>query len=128
MLTDAQKTNVRRWLGYPTITSGAHDTVYSIVVFPGSSVTLTTKLEGLTSTEEVALLNTYLYTIETLETAILGAADNMDTDKAGPWVANRLEASQRTSLFKQWCRQMCGFLGFEPGPGLNSGGATFIRV
>ena len=128
MLTDSQKVDVRRWMGYPA--HGAPGGVVPFVFMHTSGVTqeLDARLITLTAAEEVVLTDTYLANLTLLETAILTAQENFDTEIAGPWTANRREVSQRTSLFNQWRRDMCGFLGFEPGPSLGAGGLTLVRA
>ncbi len=122
MLTDAQKTDVRRWLGYPLLNAGEPDTIYtSAWSRSGVPVSLTAKLASLAAAEEVVLVTTYLDRLATLETDILGASANLDTLVAGPWQANPNEVAQRASLFARWRRDMAAFLGFAPGPGLGSG-------
>lgn len=123
MLTDAQKVDVRRWMGYATLnaTPNANETdyVFSHSGFYGS-VSLTIKLGALTSAEEEALTTRYLTPLATLETDILGASANLDTLVAGPWEANPDEVGARSRLFDKWRRDMAAFLGFEPGPALGA--------
>ncbi len=126
MLTDAQKTDARRWAGWATLNDGEPDYVFSNVASFGQ-VSLTHKLAGLSAAEEGVLTTTYLTILATLEAAIPAAADNMDTDTAGPWKANRNEMSERTGLFNKWRRDMCAFLGIPPGPGLGSGSINLVR-
>jgi hypothetical protein len=129
MLTDAQRTDVRRYMGHPVLNAGEPDTVYakaySRATFP---VSLTVRLDNLTATEQDVLTNTFLSTLATLEAAIPTAGDNLDTEIAGPWTARKDEIAQRSSLFDRWRREMCGFLGFAPGPALGGGGFTLVRA
>ena len=128
MLTDAQKVDVRRWLGYATQNPGESDLVYTRRSENSLySVSLTDKLDGLTSVEETSLTTQYLTPFATLEAALLGASGNMDTQIAGPWTANPREVAERTGLYNKWRRDMAGFLGFEPGPALGDGGITLVR-
>lgn len=120
MLTDAQKTDVRRWLGY-SIASENEPVILSSTAL--ARVTLTARLDSLTAAEEVVLITTYLDRLATLETDILGASANLDTLVAGPWEANPREVAQRTSLFNQHRRDMAAFLGFAPGPALGGAGS-----
>ena len=122
-LTDAQKVDARRWMGYPVLGDGETDDVYSSGAF---SVSLSSRLDTLTAAEETALVDAFMTPIAALETAVTTAGDNLDTLKAGPWEANPNEVSQRTALYKQWRRDMCAFLGFAPGPALGAGGGMRI--
>jgi hypothetical protein len=76
MLTDAQRTDVRRYMGHPVLNAGEPDTVYataySRATFP---VSLTVRLDNLTATEQVVLTNTFLVTLAILEAAIPSAGD-----------------------------------------------------
>lgn len=124
-LTDAQKLDVRRWMGYPSLEADELDYVRWTSRY--SSLTLTERLDALTATEETTLVAAYLTPLATLEAAILTAADNLDTLEAGPWKANPREVQQRTALYKQVRRDMTAFLGFRPGPALGDGGMTLVR-
>ncbi len=122
-LTDAQKTDVRRWLGYPVVDEYEPTTL--------GQVTLDERLDALTTSEETVLTATFLEPLATLEAAILSAGENLDTEIAGPWTARKDEVSQRSMLFDKWRRDMAGFLGFKPGPALGgggAGGAFFVRA
>lgn len=121
-LTDEQKANCRRWCGYAQVganhpTSAGRDFVYGWVL-PGVHETLTSLLDNMTPENEAILINTYLTPLASLETGILGAADNLDTSAAAVWTRNANEVGDRTSLFRQWRREMCAFLGIAPGPSL----------
>lgn len=123
MLTDAQKVDVRRWMGYPTLNTGYPDTVYTT---RGDRMqpllTITQKLANLTESEETVLVDVYLTPLASLEAAILTVGDNLDTDAAAVWKRNVNEQSDRERLFDSVRRRMCAFLGFKPGPELGGGG------
>jgi hypothetical protein len=129
-LTDAQLTDVRRFMGYPlngttmTITND-QDLVYGY--FGMVVMSLQQRLTTLSASEESVLINTYLTPLYALETAIFGAGDNLDTDQAAVWTRNKSEVSDRSKLFDQWRRRMCAFIGFAPGPSLGNGGSQVIR-
>ena len=62
-----------------------------------------------------------------LETAILGAASNLDAVAMGPLTGNRYEVAQRMGLFDEWRRRLCDFLDMPPGPALRRGrGRSFV--
>ncbi len=133
MLTDVQKTNARRWLGYGLVGDAATE-IYSQPVYApsyirtGVGLLLDDRLAHLTPAEETILVEVYLEPLAILETNILLAADNIDTDSAGPWVSNKRERQDREALFNSLRRRMCGFLNFEPGPSLGGGGITLVRA
>lgn len=124
-LTDAQITDVRRYAGFqlagtPPLTSN-NDIAY--LVFGTRQMSLIERLNSLSAAEETVLVNVYLTNLGQLESAIVAAAANLDTDKAAVWERNKSEVEDRERLFDSWRRRMCAFLGFAPGPGLSSSGA-----
>jgi len=125
-LTAAQLADARRYAGYwlagtTQVTDDNNDTVY--MRFGMVTMSLHRRLTTLSASEE-AIMGTYLTTLGTLETAIVGAADNLDTDQAAVWHRNRSEVTDRARLFDEWRRRMCQFIGITPGPGLGLGGAA----
>lgn len=130
MLTDQQKTDVRRYAGYPMIgntpTDASRDFAYGWVS-PGVWETLYSRLNSMSASEENVLITVYLDKLATLETAITDASDNLDTDVAAIWTHNKNEVSDRMSLFNKWRRQMCSFIGIPPGPWLTKGGCQIVR-
>ncbi|WP_323115540.1 hypothetical protein [Klebsiella variicola] len=130
MLTDQQKTDVRRYAGYPIIgntpTDASRDFAYGWVS-PGVWETLYSRLNSMSASEENVLITVYLDKLATLETAITDASDNLDTDVAAIWTHNKNEVSDRMSLFNKWRRQMCSFIGIPPGPWLTKGGCQIVR-
>ena len=129
-LTDAQITDCRRFMGYQL--SGTTDPVtdnWDIVylVFGMRQMSLHTRLGNLSAPEEAVLVNTYLVNLTALESAIITASDNLDTDVASVWTHNKQEVADRTGLFDMWRRRLCGFLGCAPGPALGDGGMSLVR-
>jgi hypothetical protein len=136
MLTDAQKVDVRRWAGYQLQGDGESQP-FTVPVFTSTTVggsgvmpgmTLDYRLDHMSVSEETVLVDTFLTPLAGLETAILGAADNLDTDQAAVWKRNPREVADRGRLFNQWRRRMCGFIGIAPGPELGEGGMTLVRA
>jgi hypothetical protein len=124
VLTDTQKTNVRRFGGWGLVGDTA-TAIYAQPVYApsyirtGVGLLLSDRLNHLTPSEESVLIEVYLEPLEKLETDILSVADNVDTDSAGPWVHNKRERQDRESLFNSLRRRMCSFLNFLPGPYLS---------
>lgn len=121
-LTDAQRAAVRRYAGYPQVgsnhtTDASRDFAYGWTL-PGVWETLSSILDNLRPENEDTLVNVYLTKLASLETAITSASDNLDTNEAAVWKRNTNEVADRTSLFRQWRREMCAFLGIAPGPSL----------
>ena len=130
MLTAQQLSDVRRYAGYPmlgdTTADDSRDFAYGWVS-PGTWQTLQHRLTNLRPEEETTLINVFLTNLATLESAIVGAGDNLDTDQAAVWTRNKTEVSDRTKLYNQWRREMCGFIGIAPGPYLGNGGGQIVR-
>lgn len=122
-LTSAESVDVRRFMGYSvsgdSTSFNFRELVYSQVSYFGLS--LDYRLQHLTADEEAIVRNVYLGRLAALETAIVSASDNLDTDKAAVWVHNKDEVRDRTNLFNKWRRDLCTFLGFAPGPTLQGG-------
>jgi hypothetical protein len=136
MLTDSQKVDVRRWAGYQLQGDGESQP-FTVPVFTSTTVggsgvmpgmTLDYRLDHMSVSEETVLVDTFLAPLAGLETAILGAAANLDTDQAAVWKRNPREVADRGRLFNQWRRRMCGFIGIAPGPELGEGGMTLVRA
>ncbi len=122
-LTDAEKTDARRFCGYPAYGAGAAGfqgwrffQVYGLMEY---------RLNNL-SDAELAVIRTYLATLNTLETAIPNASGNLDTAQASVWRHNANELDDRLRLFDSWRRRLCGFLGLPPGPALSDGTVTLV--
>lgn len=129
-LTDAQQADVRRYAGYWVAgttmpTTDDQDTVY--LRFGMVVMSLHRRLATLSAAEETTLTTTYLTPLAALETDILNAAQNLDTDTASVWKHNANEVIDRDALFALWRRKMCAFLGLAPGPGLGDGGMRIVR-
>lgn len=114
-LTDAERTDVRRFCGYPPAGAGLIGALGASGLQDRSS--LEVRMSNLTSTE-VAIVRRYLATLTILEVAIPRAAENLDTDQAAIWTHNRSEVKDRLQLLDEWRRRLCAFLGIQPGRGL----------
>lgn len=127
MLSDAQLTDVRRFMGYPlagTTMSITNDQDIVYGRFGMVVMSLHQRLTTLSASEEAVLVGTYLTSLDTLEVAIPSTGDNLDTQQAAVWTHNPYEMRDRLALFDEWRRRLCAFLGFAPGPMLGPGGAT----
>ena len=124
MLTAAQMTDVRRFAGYAApgttmVVDANSDTVF--VQFGVVTMSLYSRLTSLSPTEETVLTGAYLANLNSLESAIPLAGDNLDTEAAAVWKHNANEVRDRLALLAQWSLRMCVFLGVAPGPGLRIG-------
>jgi len=116
--TEAERTDIRRHCGYPAYGSGAEGfqgwrfhQAYGLMEF---------RLGRLSGTEE-AVARQFLATLAQLEAAVPEASAMLDTEQAAVWKRNPREVRERTRLFDDWRRRLCGFLGVPPGPALGTG-------
>ena len=121
--SDAERTDIRRHCGYPSYGSGAEGfqgwrfhQAYGLLEFR------TMRMSG----AEEAVARQYLATLADLERAVPEAGAMMDTEQAAVWKRNPRELRERTALFDDWRRRLCGFLGVPPGPAL--GGRSPVVV
>jgi hypothetical protein len=121
-LTAQQIVDVRRYMGYSVsgddVSFSFREFVYSDVSLLGLSIEY--RLEHLSAEEENTLTTYYLTNLALREAEIQGASANLDTDQAAVWKHNKQEVSDRMGLFNQLRRDLCNFLGFEPGRGLGT--------
>lgn len=114
--TDAEKTDIRRFCGYPVYGQSPNQFVgYRFFQAYGN---LEFKMNNLTPAEEAVVRTTYLVQLQTLEGAIPSASANLDTDQAAVWHHNRDEVAHRAGLERLWRKRLCKFLGVPPGPQL----------
>jgi len=124
--TDAQKTDIRRYCGYPSMgaLSGGQQSwrffqTYGFMEF---------RISNSTAEEVAVVATTYLANLATLEAAIVSASDNLDTDRASVWYHNKQEIQHRERLFDDWRRRLCGFFGIPPGPALQPNSQMSVVV
>lgn len=115
MLVDSEKTDARRYLGYPVHGGTAAGNMgWHFYQAYGA---MEWKLANLSASEE-GVLRQYLGTLTALEVAIPGVGMGLDTRSAAGWERNPAELSERTRLFDDWRRRFAGFLGVPVGPAL----------
>jgi hypothetical protein len=121
--TDAEKTDIRRFCGYPAY--GAANSgmqgwryfqVYGLLEYRMNNL----------SDAEIAVVRRYLATLNILEIAVPSSGDNLDTDQAAVWTRNRDELRDRAKLFDDWRRRLCGFFGVPPGEALMNNGISLV--
>ncbi len=123
MLTDQQKTDVRRFCGYPAY--GGTPSGNIGWRFFSSYGTLEYRLNNL-SMSEIAVVANYLSTLNQLEMAVPASSENLDSDGAASWRHNAREVSDRLHLLNSWSQRLCSFLGVTPGEGLSGSGVSWI--
>ncbi|EXF95796.1 hypothetical protein HK44_020630 [Pseudomonas fluorescens HK44] len=129
MLTDQQKSDARRYAGYPmqgdVVLDDRRDTAWGWVA-PAIWQTMNHRLNNLRPEEEVTMIS-FLTKIAGLEADVLSSTDNLDTDQAAVWVHNKNEVRDRMGLYRMWRRELCGFLGVPAGPSLGDGSISLAR-
>ncbi len=113
--SDNELTDLRRHCGYPAY--GIGNGGFSNWRFYQAYGMLEYRLQRLSGAEE-SVACTYIQTLATLEHAVTDASATLDTDSAAAWTRNAREVAERTRLFDDWRRRLCGFLGVPPGPSL----------
>jgi hypothetical protein len=124
--TSAQLVDIRRFCGYPA--RGDGDVLFPYPWIMTQYLALEYRLQHMSSDEGNVVVNTYLTNLYTLETAIVGAAANLDTDQAAVWVHNKREVRDRMNLFDSWRRRLAQFLGIPCGPEMSQGGNSINLV
>ena len=117
MLSDAERTDARRFCGYPAY--GASPSGNTGWRFYQSYGALEYRLINL-SDSELVVIRQLIATLRSFEAAIPAAADNLDTAAAAVWTHNPSELQDRQRLERDWGRRLCSFLGVPPGPGLQN--------
>jgi hypothetical protein len=122
-LSDSERVDVRRFCGYSAygaapegMQSWRFFQVYGLLEFRMTNL----------SVAEIAVVRRYLATLQSLELAVAGVSDNLDTDQATTWTRNKDELTDRIRLFDGWRRRLCGFIGIPSGPALTGGTAALI--
>jgi hypothetical protein len=121
--TDAEKTDVRRYCGYPAF--GAADAGLQNWRFFQAYGLLEFRMNNLSAPEET-VVRRYLGTLAALELAVPRSSENLDTDQAAVWTRNQNELRDRVRLLDDWRRRLCGFFGVPPGPALANAGISLV--
>lgn len=121
--TDAQKTDIRRYCGYPAY--GAGNAGFQGWRFFQAYGLLEYRLNNLSEAEATVVTN-YLATLAMLECAVTEASSRLDTSEAAVWTRNPYEVRERAALLDDWRRRLCGFLGLPPGPALGDGTLALV--
>lgn len=123
--TTAEKADIRRFCGFGVFGTGS-PLPASGYRFSTQYGTLEYKMNTLGPEEETVVRVTYLANLATLEAAIVSTSANLDTDTAAVWKHNRNEYRDRKELFNGWRRELCAFLGLQPGPNLGGVGVSLV--
>jgi hypothetical protein len=121
--SDAEKTDIRRFCGYPAYGAGASG--FQGWRFFQAYGLLEYRMNNLSVVEQ-SVCRAYLGTLRGLEVAVPQAGQNLDTDQAAVWTRNQGEVRDRFALLDEWRRRLCSFLGLPPGPSLVDPGITLV--
>jgi hypothetical protein len=125
--TDQQLVDIRRFCGYPTQSDGT-------VLFPAPWVNreylaLDYRLQHFSIDETKTILTVYLPPLYVAQTAIQTMGTTLNVDMAGPFKRNSREMRERISLYNWLRRDLCAYMGIQPGPGLSqSDGSITLMV
>lgn len=115
--------DIRRFCGYPAygapaagMQSWRYFQVYGVLEFRPTNLSMA----------ELVIARRYLTTLASLEAAIPGASENLDTDEASMWTRNKDEVADRVRLLDEWRRRLCGFIGIAAGPALAGGAVSLV--
>ena len=123
MFTDPQKTDIRRFCGYPAYGAAPAGNIgWRFFTAYGA---LEYRLNNLSVPEQQVVV-TYLTTLTLLEQAVPAASDTLDSDGAASWKRNANELNDRIQLLDSWRRRLCAFLGVPPGEGLGQAGLSWV--
>lgn len=117
--TAVELTDIRRFAGYTAYAA------YGYILSPDMA-TLDVQLAGMSNEEQDVVRTTFLPALKTLETAVLAASANLDTNVAAVWTHNKNEVSDRVNLFNYMRRRLVTFIGCKPGPDLR--GTMVVRA
>lgn len=125
-LTAQQLVDLRFYMGWSvtgnTTSAPYRELVYSDVSYFGLSIDY--RLSNLSQEEENVVTGYFLPNLKSRRDEIQAAADNLDTDRAAIWTRNRSEVGDRTALYNALRRELCSFLGFQPGAMITSANRT----
>ncbi|AQU88823.1 hypothetical protein B0W47_01675 [Komagataeibacter nataicola] len=122
-LTDTERAQARRYMGYPAM--GSADSGMQSWRFFRVYGFNEWRL-GHLSPAECAQARAFVAQCQILESAVMAAGSNLDTDRAAVWTRNRTEVTDRFTLYTRWRVQLCNFMGVPPGPGLRGMGEIII--
>jgi hypothetical protein len=149
-LTELQRANVRRHLGYGPVGNLPNQASFSGYRFFVQQGLMEFRLSNLSASEELILLGAtgspnppspvspnytdlddtnvydgYLQICNRLEGVVATATGNLDTDKAGDWTARKQEIPHRIYLYNIWCQRMAQFLYIPMGRGTPTARGSF---
>jgi hypothetical protein len=123
-LSDAEKTDVRRFCGYPPY-GGEGMAGFQGWRFYQAYGLMEFRMNNM-SPAEYQVIRYHLNFLIQLEVALVSSSNNLDTDAAAVWTHNKQEVADRRGLYHEWRVHLCAATGVPPGPGLSKGGRVVI--
>lgn len=125
-LTDPEKVDCRRFMGYPTY-GGLGELGFQGWRFFQAYGLMEYRMNNL-QPAEYSNVRYYLNFLYQLETALFNAQTNLDTDQASVWKHNKQEVADREGMFRMFRNRLCTLVGVPPGPLLSDGGNSSAIV
>lgn len=125
--TDQERSDVRRFCGYPVYGSGNDGAQFFGYRFFVEYGTLEYRMSNL-SPAEYQLCRGILAQCYTLESAIYGMSATLNVDTAAVFKRNAHEIRDRQRVYTYWRSELCRVLGMDQGPGLRGGNSVPIMV
>ncbi|HQT38371.1 MAG TPA: hypothetical protein PK231_03025 [Acidocella sp.] len=125
--TDQERSDVRRFMGYPVYGSGNNGAQFFGYRFFVAYGTMEYRMTNLSPAEyqEIRGIVAQCYT---LESAIYGMSGTLNVDTAAVFKRNANEIRDRTRLYAYWRMELCRVMGMPAGPGLKPPGTVEIVV
>ena len=124
-LSDAERVDARRFMGYTVYGSGNSGAGFSGYRYFQTYGEMEFRLTNI-GPSELVVLRAKLAELSTLDAAIATAGNTMGTAQAAVWTRNKTEARDRKALFDDRRRELCGFMGVPPGPALGNGTLSLV--
>ncbi len=125
--TDQERTDMRRMMGYPEYGSGNNGAQFFGYRFFVEYGTMEYRMTNM-SPAEYQTARGILAQCFSIETAIGGMYATLNVDTAAVFKRNANELRDRQAQYTYWRKELCRFIGLEPGPGLRGGNAMQIIV
>jgi hypothetical protein len=122
---DAEKTDIRRYMGYPMFGDEATQGFGHRFLHHWGLVEY--RMNHALPAEE-AVIRDHLTKLKQLETDTFDVRGNLDTASAAVWTRNEAEQAERERLYRTWRLRLCQFFGVPGGPGLQGGNTVCLKV
>lgn len=122
--SDAERVDMRRFMGYPTYGAGASG--FQGWRFFQAYGTMEYRLTNM-GPSEFQVCRQFLAQLYVLEAAVWGSSANLDVQQAAVYIHNPKEVQDREGLYRNLRMKLCAFVGLPAGDSLSaSGQVTFV--